>query len=158
MGKLHSTSLSYNSPTLRIKLCLRAWTNAASQGFSTRLSRKRISAGLKPSRSASNCHSFPPEMPSNNLQNKSNSKLFQTSQATFQENSHYQIKCKIKSICDLIIRELSWPRHASGSLRVLFCYRGLLHNCFFAQIVQSDFCDLRNSIVISIVINISLKL
>ena len=95
MGKSHSTSLSYNSPTLRIKTCLRAWANAASQGFSTRLSRKRISAGLKPSRSASNCHSFPPEMPSNSLQNKSNSKLFHTSQATYFAFSEQMSPCKI---------------------------------------------------------------
>lgn len=60
VGKSHSTSLSYSSPTLRIKPCFRAWANAASQGFISRLSRKRISAWLKPTRSAKYFHSFPP--------------------------------------------------------------------------------------------------
>ena len=71
--------------------------------------------------------------------------------AISQENSHHQIKCKIKSICDLhvIICELSTPRHALGILRDLFFfYWSLLHYCFFAQIVQSDFYGLRHLIVI----------
>ena len=65
-GSSHSHILSYSSPTVMFR-CLAINAIAASHGFSTRLSRKRISCGAKPSFSASCFHSCPPTKRNNTI-------------------------------------------------------------------------------------------
>ena len=65
-GSSHSHILSYSSPTVMYR-CLAINAIAASHGFSTRLSRKRISCGAKPSFSASCFHSCPPTKRNNTI-------------------------------------------------------------------------------------------
>ena len=58
-GHPHSLNTSYRSPTV-IQRCLAIKARAASNGFRVRLSRKRISGGVKPRASATTFHSSPP--------------------------------------------------------------------------------------------------
>ena len=65
-GSSHSHIVSYSSPTVMYR-CLAINAIAASHGFSTRLSRKRISCWAKPSFSASCFHSCPPTKRNNTI-------------------------------------------------------------------------------------------
>ncbi len=60
-GNSQSTKQSYNSPTQVMYRWFRLKTRATSNGFTTRLSRNRISAVVRPRPSATGFHSSPPK-------------------------------------------------------------------------------------------------